>query len=333
MRFAEISMLHGLWLVGILFAFLLWTLNHRRRMIEKFVESKLLGDIAATLNLRRYTLKNILLTLVLVLSVLALARPQWGFEYREVKRQGLDILLVVDVSKSMLTEDVKPNRLERVKLSIQDLLKKLKGDRIGLVAFAGDAFLVCPLTVDYGGFLLALKDLSPDTVPRGGTDLERAVKEAMKGYEKTPNKYKAVIVMTDGESLEGDPLAAARQAQEKGIKIFTIGVGAQEGELIRLPRDGGSIEFLKDDRGNYVKSRLNEKFLREIAQATGGAYVRSTALESGLELIYDRHLSKMEKRDVASKVDRKYFERFQIPLGIALLLLLAETCISTRKKI
>ena len=264
-------------------------------------------------------------------SITALTRPQWGYEWQEVKHQGLDIIVVIDTSKSMLTQDVRPNRLERTKLAVKDLLKKLTGDRIGLVAFAGDAFLVCPLTIDYNGFLLSLNDMDVYSIPRGGTNIGRALEEALAGFEHIPNKYKSIILITDGDNLEGDPLSAAAKAKEKNIKIYTIGIGTKEGELIGVPDEGGQWQFLKDAQGQFVKSRLNENLLQKIALETGGGYVKSSGAQFGLDLIYDQELSKLEKREIESKTQRKYYERFQIPLAVAIILLATETCLPARK--
>lgn len=232
----------------------------------------------------------------------------------------------------MLTQDVKPNRLERAKFAVQDLLKKLKGDRIGLIAFSGEPFLVCPLTVDYGGFLISLKDLDVETVPRGGTNLARAIEEAIQVNEQTASQHKAAIIITDGDDLEGDPVEAAQKARDKGIKIYCVGIGSPEGELIQVRDAGGQTVFLKDREGNFVKSRLNEGLLRQIALITGGVYVRASGSKFGLDLIYDRELSKMEKREVEAKMEKRYFERFQLPLGLAVFLLVIETCLTRRKK-
>jgi len=232
----------------------------------------------------------------------------------------------------MLTQDVKPNRLERTKFAVQDLLKKLDGDRIGLIAFSGQSFVICPLTVDYGGFQVSLKDLSVDTIPRGGTNVARAIQEAIKDYDKTTNEHKAIIIITDGEDLEGDPIAAAKEAKDKGIKVYCVGIGTPEGELIQIKNMDGTQVFLKDKAGNFVKSRLNENLLRQVALMTGGIYVRASGSKFGLDLIYDQELSKYKKRDIEAKMEKKYFERFQFSLGLAVLLLVIETCLTRRKK-
>ncbi len=331
MKFADFQNIHFFWLVILIAIFWVWAYRYKQRRLEKFAERKLLTELAASFYPQREILKRILIGFVMVFSILALMRPQWGYEWQELKHQGLDILVAIDTSKSMLTEDVKPNRLKRSKLAVQDLLKKLSGDRIGLIAFAGTAFSVCPLTVDYGGFSLSLADINTQTVPEGGTDVGSAIAQALKGYEKVPNKYKAVIIITDGENLEGDPLKKAKEAKEKGIKIFCVGIGTKEGELIRVPNDQGGQEFLKDKNGNFVKSRLNEDLLQQIALTTDGVYVRASGAEFGFDVIYER-LSQMEKREIKSTMEKRYHERFQWPLGVALLFLMAETLIPTRRK-
>lgn len=331
MRFALPQMVNWLWAVVPVVLFLFWAHRRRKSVVQRFAQADLLGELMPGFAARRMVVKSALLGAAVFLSLVALARPQWGFEWQEVKRQGLDILLLVDVSKSMLTQDVNPNRLERTKLAIKDLLKKLDGDRIGIVAFAGEAFLTCPLTVDYSGFLLSLADLDTGTVPRGGTNIEAAINEAMQEYDAIPSKYKAVIIITDGDNLEGDPLAAAKKATQQGIKIYTVGIGTPQGELVRYKDVLGNFEFMKDEHGNFVKSRLNEKLLQDLALLTRGLYVRASGAEFGLDFIYDHALSKLERRDLETKKEKRYYERFQIPLAIALFLLVVETCLSVRR--
>jgi len=325
-------MLHLLWLLPLVGAGLFYFLRRRRQAMQRFVRSNLLDEMAINWSWGKYRLKNILLLIVFLFSVVALARPQWGYQWQEVKRRGLDIILVIDTSKSMLTQDVKPDRLKRTKLAVMDLIKSLQGDRIGLVAFAGDAFVMCPLTTDYSGFLLALNDLDTSVIPRGGTNVGAAIEEAIKAYDQSPAKFKAIVIVTDGDNLEGDPLAAAQKAKDKGIKIYSVGVGTKEGDLIRIQNDKGEGEFLKDEQGNYVKSRLNENLLQQIAYTTGGAYVRSSGAQFGLDYVYQEHLARMEKREIEDKMQKRYFERFQIPLAAAFLFLLIETLMTTRKK-
>jgi Ca-activated chloride channel family protein len=321
-----------LWVVVGVGIFFVWRVSLQRRVLQRFSQEQLLKIVAQSFDYSRFILKKVLLTLVLFFSVVALARPQWGFEWREVKKEGLDILIVMDTSRSMLTQDVKPNRLERTKLAVQDLLKKLKGDRVGLIAFAGDAFMVCPLTVDYGGFLLSLNDVGIHTVPRGGTNIPAAIAEAIRGYDKTPNKYKAVIIITDGDNLEGDPLFWAKKAHEKGIRIYCVGIGTKEGDLIQVVDDAGGGSFVKDPDGNFVKSRLNEELLQQVALGTGGVYVRASGAEFGLDLIYDQELARLEKREIEGRKEKRYYDQYPFPLAVAFLLLVIETCMTTRKK-
>lgn len=332
MRFASLQLLHLLWILPLLGAGLLSLLSRRKKLMSLFVASHLMGEVSTHSSLRQQTVSVYLIVLVFFFAIIALARPQWGYQWQEVKRTGLDILLVVDTSKSMLTQDVKPNRLERTKLAVKDLIKKLKGDRIGLVAFSGDAFMICPLTSDYGGFLLSLHDLDINIIPRGGTNVGGALSEAIKGYDKTPSKFKAVVIVTDGENLEGDPLAVAKKAKDSGIKIYSVGVGTQEGDLIRVQDAQGQFQFFKDEQGNVVKSRLNENLLQRIAYETGGAYVRSSGAEFGLDYIYEQHLSRLEKREIEDKMQKKYYERFQFPLAIAFVFLLTETLLNRRRQ-
>jgi len=268
----------------------------------------------------------------LLFSVLALMRPQWGYDWREVKRSGLDILIAIDTSKSMLADDVKPNRLERSKLAVKDLLRSLEGDRVGLIAFSGTAFLQCPLTVDYNGFLLALNNLSIDVIPRGGTSISSAIRLAVNSYEGGQKKYKILVIISDGENHEGDPIDLARKAKRENIRIFCVGIGTSEGELIPIIRKGGKKTLMKDKQGNVIKSRLDEQLLQKIALITGGTYVRSSGAEFGLDLIYEENLSKMERREIKAQMSKIYHERFQLPLAIALILLVIEPLISDKKR-
>ncbi|MFA5260436.1 MAG: VWA domain-containing protein [Candidatus Omnitrophota bacterium] len=332
MRFVIPEFLYGLWGLVVLAALLGLARRRRQKLCERFAEEKLFPDLAATLIPGRYAFKHGLVLAVFAFSLVAWARPQWGYEMREIKRQGLDILMVMDTSRSMLADDVKPNRLERAKLAVRDFLRQLKGDRIGLIAFAGDAFLICPLTVDYGGFQLSLDHLDKKTIPRGGTNIAQALREALREYDNTPSKYKVVIIITDGENLEEDPLAVVKEAKDKGIKIYCIGIGTQAGELIKDADIFGQSSYVKDEQGNIVKSSLNEELLQRIALETGGVYVRASGAEFGLDVIYEKQLAKLEKRELENTMAQNYFERFQIPLGVALAFLLWDFFLPVRRE-
>lgn len=334
MRFEQAYMFHLFWIVLFLVIFFWMTMLRHHVLVNRFVQGKLQGQVARNFMRKNKILKNLLILLVFVFGILALCRPQWGFEWQEIKRKGIDIIVIIDTSKSMLTQDVKPNRLERTKLAVKDLLKKLKGDRIGLIAFAGDAFLLCPLTSDYNGFMLSLNELGIDSIPRGGTNIEQAIQVGLKSFDEVNSQYKSMIIITDGDNTEGDPLKLAKQAKDAGVKIYSIGIGTKEGELIQISSpDSVNTVFLKDNNDNFVKSRLNERLLQEISVMTGGVYVKSSGAQFGLDLIYEEKLTALEKRDIESKMKKKYYDRFQIPLTLALILLLIETCITTRRKI
>jgi len=314
------------------YIFYLLVMRRRRTLLSRFADKELLMLIAPSASPRRKVIKMVLVTLALFLALYSLARPQWGFEWQESKRSGLEIMIAIDVSKSMLATDVKPNRLERSKFAVKDLMKKLNGDRIGLIAFAGTAFLQCPLTIDYNGFMLTLDDLNVGTIPRGGTSIEAAVKEAMNVLKGPDAKYKVLIIITDGEDLEGDSLQAAKDAANAGIKIYCVGVGTPDGELVPAIGERGERGFLKDRSGNVVKTRLNEDTLKRIVIATGGSYIRATQADFGLTLLYDKSISRLEKRDLDAKMKKRYKERFQYFLLLALLILVIEPFVSERKR-
>ncbi|MHB8155284.1 MAG: VWA domain-containing protein [Candidatus Omnitrophota bacterium] len=331
MRFAQPYFTLFIFAVFSLILFYIWAFRMRKKAWDKFAQKSLLAELLAQVNPGRQKLKAILLILGLLFCFFALLRPQWGFKWQELKRKGLDIIIALDTSKSMLANDIKPSRLERAKLAIGDFTQNLKGDRIGLITFAGSAFLGCPLTIDYGGFLLSLENIDVSNIPRGGTSISSAIKEAMRSYPAGEGKYKVLIIITDGEDHEGDPLRLAEEAKKEGIIICSIGIGTKEGELVFLKQEDGRKEFLRDNEGNAVKTRLNEEVLQKIALVCGGTYIRSTNIDFGLDLLYQGRLSKMEKREFEGKMDKLYAERFQIPLTIGLILILLETVISDRK--
>lgn len=308
-------------------------MRRRRALAERFAERGLISAMAPSVSVRRRIFKTALLILASSFILLAFMRPQWGFEWEEVKKSGLDILIAIDVSKSMLATDVKPNRLERSKFAVKDLVRKLSGDRLGLVAFAGTAFLQCPLTIDYNGFLLALDDLTTSAIPRGGTSISNAIREAMNTFKGPEKKYKVLVIITDGEDHEGDALKMAEEASKAGIKIYAVGVGTSEGEVIQVPDERGQRAYMADKKGNVVKTKLNEELLKKIAISTGGSYVHATQAEFGLALLYDKSISRLEKRDIEAKMKKRYEERFQIFLSLAIALLFIEPLIAERKGI
>jgi Ca-activated chloride channel family protein len=308
-------------------ALLFALLRRRARALAAFAEAPLAARLTPDLDRRRWSWRTALRLAALVLLVIALAGPKWGFHWQQMKRQGLDIIVAIDTSRSMLATDVKPNRLERAKLAVLDLVPLLQGDRIGLVPFAGTAFLESPLTMDYAAFERAVRSVEVGIIPRGGTALARAIDTSLAGFEAREGKYEALILITDGEDQEGDVQAAAERAKEQGVKIFTIGIGTAEGEL--LPLEGGG--FVKDRSGQVVKSRLDEETLKQIALTTGGAYVHGIGPSLGLDQVFREHIAPMERREIASALQRQYEERFQIPLAMALLVLVVEGLVPLRR--
>ena len=332
MIFSGIKYAPLLCLMPLLIIFYIWAFISKRKALETFAQSHLVPMLTATVNWRNQKLRAALIILVVGLLVFALMGPRWGFRWHEVKREGIDIIVAIDTSNSMLAQDVKPNRLERSKLAIEELLDLLQGDRIGLIAFAGNSFLQCPLTLDYGAFARALNAVNTGIIPRGGTSIERAVKTALTAFEGKAKKYKALILITDGEDHEGDPVKAAEEATKQGIKIFCVGVGTRDGELIHIVDENGNKSLLKDRSGQVVMSRLDEETLQKVALTTGGGYVRASGAEYGLDIIYNEKIATMEKRDLESKLQKRYEERYQIPAVIALGLLCLEAFVSERRR-
>jgi len=301
----------------------------RQATLEKFAGAQLLGRLTRHVSTTRRRLKNILLILAIFLLFSALARPQYGSTWIEVKRKGIDILFALDTSNSMLAEDTKPNRLQRARLGIMDFVAKLEGDRVGLMPFAGTGYLMCPLTLDYDAFNNSLATITTDIIPLGGTNISAVIEEAEKVLENDAN-HKVLILLTDGENLEGDVIQTARGAKERGLTIYTVGVGTAGGELIPLPGTG-SAGFVKDETGKYVTSKLDETRLTEIAEATGGLYAPLGNSGEGLLTIYQQKLQLIPKEELMERRQKVPIERFSWPLAAAGLLLLFEYLLPERK--
>ena len=323
-----------LWLLALVpasVAFFVWALRRRRRALERFAEAKLLNTLAPDLDERRQRWRAGLLVATLTCLLLALAGPRWGFHWEQIHREGVDIVVALDTSRSMLAEDIKPNRLQRAKLAVQDLVKQLHGDRIGLVAFAGSAFVQCPLTLDYDAFAESLRAVDVGIIPKGGTALGEAITSGIEAFEGHQGKHQALILITDGEDHEGRIDEAAKQAADQGIKVFTVGIGTVGGDLIPLTVDGQQT-FLKNRRGEVVKSHLDTDTLEKIATTTGGAYVHGEGPTLGLDTVYNDYIAKMEKRELTSAMQREFEDRFQVPLLIGILLLAVEFLVSERRR-
>jgi Ca-activated chloride channel family protein len=307
--------------------------RRRRQALGLFAAEHLLPGLTASVSGGRRLLKSALLVSAVALVFIALARPHMFYQWSEETRSGLDVLLAVDCSKSMLTEDVKPNRIERAKLAVEDFADHLPDNRLGLIAFAGDAFLDCPLTLDHEAFLEAVRDLDTDTIPRPGTDVATAIDEAVDALRSQPNNLKFLILVTDGEDLEGRVLDSARAAAKEGLKIYTVGVGTPDGGLIPQRDDSGGVTFLRDSNNEVVHSRLDESTLKQIAQITGGAYEPLGQRGEGLQAIYDHYIATLPKQNIEERREKLRWEQYEWPLGLAIALLVAEFLIRERTRL
>src|SRR6476620_601695 len=315
---------------------LLYARAERRSAIKlrEFVSPRLLPQLAGNVNRVRRAIRFAFVLFALALATIALAKPRWGYTYEDVKRRGLDLLFAVDTSRSMLSNDVAPNRLERVKLAAQDLITELQGDRAGLIAFAGRAFLQAPLTVDYDAAVESINDLDTKTIPEGGTNISSAIMLATQSFGKSAIGNRALIIFTDGEELSGDAVKTAKAAAaDAGVRIFTVGVGTPQGSLIPITGDNGETSFVKDINGQVVKSKLDDKRLHEIAEATGGFYVH---LENGprtMQQVQTEGLAKMQAAEMDVRLSRRPIERYEWPLGGALIALALSILIPERKRV
>ena len=329
MKFVNPYLLNLFWGLIPVVGIMVYGILKRKKILLEFATRSMLPAIAPGFDLKRQWVKTALITIAFGFSIVALAGPQLGFRWEKTTQKGVDIMIALDCSKSMLAEDIQPNRLERAKREIIDLLQMLKSDRAGLVAFSGKALLQCPLTLDHDAFNIFLKVLEPEFLPVGGTDLDAAIQTCYSGFEKASDTQKAIIVITDGESTTGTAVETAKEMAKQGIKIFCIGVGGREGAPIPDTQGG----FKKDASGNIVLSRVDEKGLQELAAVTGGAYVRSVAGDMDLDLIYtDKILGTMERKTVTSGKKKVWENRYQWFLFPGLMLLLIEMLLPAKKK-
>ncbi|MCX5882815.1 MAG: VWA domain-containing protein [Deltaproteobacteria bacterium] len=309
MKFSQIEMLFLIWAIPVFFLVVVFGMKTRQNILARFTSPKGLAAIAPE----------------------ALSGPQYGYKWQTIEQKGVDLIVAVDLSRSMLATDIQPTRLDRAKREIYDLLAMLKGDRIGLVAFAGTAFLQCPLTLDYEAFHLFLNTLTPDFMPIGGTDISGAVTASLSAFDQKANSQKAIILITDGENTgKADPLEAAESARKAGVKLFCIGVGSDEGAPI--PAETGGIK--KDRSGNIILTRIDEETLKKMAVLTGGAYVRSVAGSMDLDMIYTNEIrGKMEASTLSTDKKQIWEDRFQWVLALAIIALGAELFVpAVRKK-
>lgn len=324
-----------LWLLVVLMPpliwFLRWAWRKRQSLMAQFVQTRLLSRLLVGVSPTRQKFRLVLVAVAVASAIIAWARPQWGYGWEEAKQRGLDIIVAIDTSRSMLTEDVSPNRISRAKLAALDLLRLAKNDRLGLVVFAGSAFLQCPLTLDEEAFRQNVAAIDVGIIPQGGTALAEAIRTSLKAYKDEEDNHKVLILITDGEDHEEGVIEAAKEAAKQDMRIFTIGIGSSNGEFIRVPGQPGQNNLLRDSDGNIVKSRLDEAMLQEIAGVANGFYLNMRGIDT-IEMLYDKGLAPLPKTEITAKLVRRYHERFYIPLLIAIACLLLEMYLPERPR-
>ncbi len=324
-RFANPDILWLLMVVPAMIIALALLARARHKALARFAASEVLKELMPDVSQGRVRLKAALFIVAVAVVIIAAARPQFGSKLREQKSEGIEMMLVVDVSNSMLAEDFTPSRLDRTRYAIDKLFSSLHQDRVGMVVFAGEAKVQLPITTDYRMAKAFAKRLSPALVSVQGTDLGQALSLATLSFSNTKDKSRAIILITDGEAHDADAIEAARRAAEQGIRLFCIGIGTPEGAPIKI---GG--EFIRDEHGDMVVSRLNEKMLQEIAEIGNGGYIRATNQAFGLTEIVDK-INEMERGEQTTLQFEEYNEQFPAFLWVALVLLLLDSLILDRR--
>jgi Ca-activated chloride channel family protein len=302
----------------------------RKRGLSRFGNPLLLEMLMPSVSRYKRTTKFFVAFSALAILILGAANPQIGTKMEEVKREGVDIIIALDVSNSMKAEDIKPDRLESAKQEISHMIDKFQNDRLGLIVFAGDSYLQLPLTTDYSAARLILSTVDVDVVPIPGTAIGSAIKLAMKSFAAGEKKHKVIIIISDGENHEDDAIAAAKDANTEGVIIHTIGMGSPDGVPIPIYEGNTQTGYKKDESGNTVLTKLDEQGMRQIAEAGGGIYIRATNQQDEMDAVF-KEIQAMEKKEFGAKVFTEYEDRFQYFLAAAILLLIFEFFISERK--
>jgi Ca-activated chloride channel homolog len=321
-RFANIEYFWFLALVPVLLLIFLMMLRWKKKALESFGDSEVVQQLMPDVSHTRPKWKLAFQMLAFILLIVAITAPQMGSKMEEIKREGVDIMLALDVSNSMLAEDLSPNRLERAKRAMLQMVDNLKGDRIGIVVFAGEAYVQLPITTDYGAAKMFLNTINTEIVPTQGTAIGTAIDLSIRsfGENKENKKNRAIIIISDGEDHQDDPVGAAKRAAEEGIVVYTVGMGSPQGAPIPSFKNGRPAGFKTDRDGQTVITRLDEATLQEIASATGGMYIRATNAQAGLTAIMD-DISQMEKQEFSASMFSDYEDQFQYFVALALLLL------------
>lgn len=332
LRFEHPEYLYWLLVIPVLIAIYIFIRIVNKRQFKKFADNKFIEFLIPLASRARSNTKFILFILVITLGIFAVANLQTGSKMEEVKREGIDMFFCIDISNSMNAEDIAPNRLERSKQAINNIINQLRGDRIGIIVFAGNSYVQLPITTDYAAAKLFLSTINTSLIPSQGTEIGSAINLAIKSFGNSENS-KAIIVISDGEDHEnGDAVKAAQEAAKLGVKIYTIGMGLEDGAPIPLYNQYGKRTGYKKDReGNIVITKLDDNMLRQIAEIGDGIYRRASNSNVGLDEIIDE-INKAEKTEIDSKIFTDYEDQFQWFLGAAIILLIMEILISSGKK-
>lgn len=330
-RFANIDYLYALYLIPVLIGLVWYSLFKQNKLLEKFANIKLHKILFPLRSTIKTIIKNGLIIISIILLIFALANPQIGSKIEEVKQVGIDVFILLDVSLSMTAEDIKPNRLEKAKHEISKLIQRLKGDRIGLIIFSGNAYIQFPLTTDYSAANLFLSAVTINSVPQPGTAIGPAIKLALNSFKKDEDTQKAIVIITDGEDHEGDLISISEQSNNLGVKIYAIGLGSPQGAPIPVYNNSGSqIGYKKDRSGNVVLTKLDESVLQEITNKGNGKYFRGSNTDDELELIYNE-LASLEGTEFGATKITEYEDRYYYFLFPAIIILLIEIFIKERK--
>ncbi|MBN2519269.1 MAG: VWA domain-containing protein [Bacteroidales bacterium] len=325
-RFEHNEFLYLLILLPLLIMVFIIVQYSRKKAIKRFGNPELLKELMPDASQFRLAFKFVLFLFAFIALVFTIAKPQFGSKLKEVKRKGVEIMIALDISNSMMAEDIKPNRLERAKRAIASMVNKLEDDKIGLIVFAGDAYIQVPITTDYISAKMFLSSINPSIIAKQGTAIGAAVDLATKSFSQESELNKALIIITDGENHDGDAIEAARLANEKGIVVHTLGMGLPQGAPIPV----GYNNYQKDREGNTIITKLNEQMLQQIATAGNGVYIRANNSQTGLNTLYNE-INKMQKKEIETKVYSDYEDHFQLLAGIALFFIILELFILERK--
>ena len=331
LRYENIEYLNLLYGLIPLFLLMVYYSKWKRKAFKNFGEGLVKKGLIPFYSKTRENLKFLFIFLCITSMIIGISNPQIGTKMEEVKREGVDLMIALDLSNSMLAEDIKPNRLERAKQAISRLIDKLEGDRIGLIVFAGDAYVQLPITTDYSAAKLFLSTVNTSIIPSQGTAIGKAIDLSMRSFDMENGQNKAIIIITDGENHEDDALEQAKLTNEKGVLVHTLGMGLSKGGPIPIyNKYGNNTGYRKDKEGNTIISKLNEQMLQDIASSGGGTYVRANNTQAGLSTLFSE-INKMEKKEIGTMVFTDYKDRFQLFLSIALLLLFFDLILLSRK--